>query len=274
MRAHRLLLRPSRARLGFALSGLMLLGCDAVTFKRTTEQVIPVEKGTAIHLETRNGSIEVRRGNTGFVHLRTHRRITPLGGGEKKLGSLEVRVTKEKGVLRIQGRHPADPKQIRYQIDFVATVPPGSPLVLASERGALRVVDLEADVTGRTGDGEVRLQDVSGAVDLRTSAGNIRAVGGLKRLRLETGVGDVTVTLARGSRLTADSVLRSRRGDVTLTLPPDVPATITAETRRGKVSSSVTPQSERPGWLRTLVAGGGPAVSLVSLRGNVRLNTK
>ena len=250
---------------------LPLAACDAVTSKRTTEQIVPVEPGTAVHVSTQNGWIKVRPGRDGFVSLRAHSRVTALRDGEKRLEQLTVRVSKERGTLHIRGRHPKDPGQRRFQLSLVVTVPRKSRVSLESDRGYLEVANLSGDVRGRTGEGEIRIQDVTGALDLRTGAGNIRATGAFESLSLETQLGEILVNLTPGSRLSADCTLLSRRGAVSLSLPPDVPATVTAESRSGSVSSEAPTQSKRPGWLRALVAGGGPLVSLVSHRGSVRL---
>ncbi|MDY0003631.1 MAG: hypothetical protein RBU30_20195 [Polyangia bacterium] len=253
---------------GLALS---TSACDVVTAKRTTEQVIPVKPGTPVHLSTPNGWILVRPGRAGLVTVKAHSRVTALRGAERSLDKLSCRATKNKGVLRIRGHHPADPNQRRYQLAFVLTVPRRTSLVLETDRGFLDVADLEGDVTGRTGDGEIRVSDVSGSLDLVTGAGNIRATGRLTRLHLETRVGELQLTLSPGSRLGADSRALTRRGLLSLALPPDLRATITAEARQGLVESEFPHQSKSPGWLRTLVAGGGPQIQLVSHRGDVRI---
>lgn len=269
--------------------------CDAVTTKRTTEQIIPVEAGTPIHVENRNGWIHVRPGPDGLVTLRIHRRITAVKGGENDMDLLEVNVTKEKGALWIRGTHPEDPKQRRYQMSLVLTVPRVSPLTLHTDRGHLDLADLTSDVKGRTGDGEVRIQDLIGALDLETGAGNIQATGLFRSLRLRTEVGRVAVTLVPGSRLVGESSITSRRGGVTVALPEDVSATVTAEAHGGAIRSNLadrshgpshgsgSPQRQMPSGthlpsqpgqsqsFRTLVGGGGPGLSLVSHRGDVRL---
>lgn len=245
--------------------------CDAVTSKRTTEQNIPVQPGVAVHLSTRNGWIQVRPGRSGFVSLRAHGRVVSLRKGEQGLDQLDTQVSKEPGILKIRAYHPRDPAGRRYQHSLVVTVPRQTSLTLTADRGTLDVADLSGDVRGRTREGEIRIQDVTGALDLSTGAGNIQATGQFPRFRLETRLGEVRVVLSPGTPLSADSSALSRRGAVSLTLPPGLPTTVVAEARKGQVVSDAPAQSKRPGWLRALLSGGGPQITLVSFHGPVRV---
>jgi len=245
--------------------------CDPVTAKRTTQQFVPVQAGTPVDVRTRNGWIKVIQGRPGIVAVTTHRRVTPLGGSEDGLDELKVKVGLSSGVLKIRGTHPADPKQRKYQVNFVLKVPPHTRLELRTEHGSLRVLNSVCDVEGKTGAGEIRARNVKGAVRLSTGSGNIELSGQVPRFQLETRVGDITATIKPGVPPTGDSHAHTQRGDVRLSLPAGRRATVTAETRNGRIHSQLPARSKRKGFLRSLVAGGGPGISLRTRRGQIRI---
>jgi hypothetical protein len=207
------------------------------------------------------------------VALTTHRRASPLAGGEDGLDDMTVKVEMSSGALRIRASHPADPKQRKYQVSFVVKVPPHTPVRLRTDHGSLRVLGVICDVKGRTGAGEVRARNVKGTVQLTTAAGNIELSGQVPRFELESGLGDIRLTLRPGVTPQGDSRARTHKGDIHLNLPADRKTTLTAESRGRKIHSNLPARTERPGLMRAVLAGGGPGITLHSNQGEIRIRT-
>jgi hypothetical protein len=137
-------------------------------------------------------------------------------------------------------------------------------------------VPRRANIVARTGDGSIRLEGVSGRIDLRTGDGSIRTVNVSGQLKLHTGDGSVGVERAEGTldldtgdggvdvsgKLTAvkmhtgdgSIVYRAQAGTVmsdsweistgdggiSLYLPPDFGADLDARTGDGAITNELT----------------------------------
>lgn len=165
----------------------------------------------------------------------------------------------------------------------------------------MRNIDQTVDV--ETSGGDIDLIEIGGRISARTSGGDIegRALGG--RVEAETSAGDIELDDVRGGVQARTSVgdieigltvqdfdtdyatgLRTSHGDISLTLPPDLPASIDAEVHvrggwdRNDIYSDFalsreTPGDDRSGTLRSYgdINGGGPAIELRTSGGSIRI---
>lgn len=139
-----------------------------------------------------------------------------------------------------------------------------------------------------TGDGRVRVEGVSGEVEIQTGDGNIDVTGARGRLRAQTGDGGIRVHDFEGEadartgdgRITLDGNFRSlsaRTGDggISLTLPEGVNATV--ETNSESVFNDGIAVAETPGESRVRrwrVGGGGQLFTLRTGDGQIVLRRR
>jgi DUF4097 and DUF4098 domain-containing protein YvlB len=151
--------------------------------------------------------------------------------------------------------------------------------------GDIRLRDLDSEVSAETSGGDIEGEGLRGAVDARTSAGDVELRAVAAPVTAETSVGDIAVELTASS-LSADPILRltTSHGDIEVTLPADLQATIRAEVEGygggmgGDEIRSDVPLTREGGDGEPLRAtgpmnGGGPAVELETSGGSIRVRT-
>ena len=202
------------------------------------------------------------------------------------------------GHLRIVGEQRAD-----ATIEVVRTAPSDAalariPVVLDESATEVRVrglqadggtdPDLRTDITMRVPhgatladlrvmEGRLTLSALSGTVTADLRRGPIDATNLSGVIRLETGIGNVTVSAAR---LTANGLLRLRafNGDVHLTLaerPTD--ARVMALALNGTIRSDIPLTSKDrwgPRWGEATLGKGEPVISIDVVTGRIELRTK
>lgn len=102
--------------------------------------------------------------------------------------------------------------------------------------GAVTVRRAEGDLIVHTGDGAVSLDDVRGQVDLSTGDGGVKVNGVLHGLKARTGDGAVAVRAGEGSAATADWRIETGDGGVTVELPATFSAELEARSNDGRVT--------------------------------------
>lgn len=126
------------------------------------------------------------------------------------------------------------------------------PAQLSSSGGGIRVTDSTGDLDLGTSGGGIRLQNDDGRIHAVTSGGSIRA-----QLRANRGVS-----------------LATSGGDITLLLPQNARASIEARTSGGGITTDfplTTTQLSGGDHLVGTIGGGGPAVSLHTSGGSIRI---
>ncbi len=183
-------------------------------------------------------------------------------------------------------------------IDVVRSAPTAAdltrfPLVVDESAGRLRVSVVQAGTDARlqatirlevprtvrierlhVAEGRLDVADLAGALAAEVRRGPIHAVRVSGTLRLETGIGDVTVEQAR---LTSDGLIRLRafNGDVRLAFaetPAD--ARVMALALNGTVTSQIALLAKTawgPRWAEATLGRGEPVVSLDVVTGDIRI---
>jgi hypothetical protein len=191
---------------------------------------------------------------------------------------------------------------------FRLTVPREHNVELATRAGSVTVADLKGAVRSRTSGGSltfgriggpvwgstsggsIRLQEVTGPADVKTSGGSItierargsvtaRTSGGSINVREAAGPVDArtsggSVRAALTQRPSAPSTFATSGGSITVSLPPDAAVDVDATTSGGRVSTEfpVTGAGElRRNQLKAKINGGGPALTLRTSGGSIRL---
>lgn len=111
-------------------------------------------------------------------------------------------------------------------------------IMLTTEDGSVRAVRLAGDVTIRSGDGAIRMDAVEGKLDFETGDGSISGEAKPTSLRAHTDDGSIRIEVQRESKMDTDWDVETSDGTVTLTLPSDFNGLIDAESRDGSVRAN------------------------------------
>jgi len=146
---------------------------------------------------------------------------------------------------------------------------------LASVSGDARASKLRGRIRAQSVSGDLTLDDVNGDLYAHSVSGELRVRGTLTGLEFESVSGDVTfVGDIRGD---GSYTANTHSGDVRLTLPSNVGATLELQTYSGEVRSAFPitllpgeqPLNRRNRRMRFTVNAGGPRFSLETFSGDI-----
>jgi Toastrack DUF4097 len=262
-----------------------------------------------LDVRTNSGSIGVRRGTAGSIHVRGEIRVSSRWRAE--VTDAEIRgieqnppVTQSGNLVRIDRLEDGD-RWRGVSISYEITVPENTTVRASTGSGSILVNGVTQAVTANTGSGSIRVENIGGEVDAHTGSGSIDADGVTGAFRAVTGSGSVTATLRQAEadvssgsgeirvtgvrgrvaartgsgsiaidgNPTADWVVRSSSGEVTVRLPSDARFELRARTGSGHISSDhpVTVNTTSRRSLEGQVRGGGPRVELSTSSGTISI---
>ena len=143
--------------------------------------------------------------------------------------------------------------------------------------GGIRASEVSGELTLDTGDGSVTVDDVEGKLSIETGDGSVNVSGKLSGIQLHTGDGSIVYRIQPGARMTEPSEITTGDGGVSLYLPTDFSAELDAHTGDGTVRSDLG--LERDGdeksrrSLRTTLGSGGKLLRIRTGDGAIRLKT-
>jgi hypothetical protein len=222
------------------------------------EHRFKIEGQPDLRLTTFDGSVEVRSWDQPEVLVEIEKR----GPSKEAIDRLEVVVNQQGDRIELEARRPMRGDtfigigiNISPQVRYIATVPRNAAIVARSGDGAIRIEritgrielrtddgsirgdELSGELSATTGDGSVVLDDVNGSVEISTSDGGVSVTGRLARARVRTGDGSVTLRAEPGSAMSGDWTLTTSDGGVVVYLPVDFNADIDAHTGDGRIRS-------------------------------------
>jgi len=110
---------------------------------------------------------------------------------------------------------------------------------LHSGDGSLTVNSLKGDVRLHTGDGSIEGNDLDGKCDAVSGDGRIRLAGRFDVLRAKSGDGSIGVVAGHGSKLDSGWSITSGDGSIEVALPSELRADIEASSGDGHISSDI-----------------------------------
>jgi DUF4097 and DUF4098 domain-containing protein YvlB len=156
----------------------------------------------------------------------------------------------------------------------IASVP--GEIEIASDE--VRGSQLDGPSLVKTGSKDIHLEDVSGDLQVQSSSGDVEVTTAGKqpgaKMNVATEHGDVALTLA--GKMPPDKVsVASQHGDVTLTLPSSAGFQITADTRKGDISSEFNSvkidQREGASQASGTVGNGNSKLQVTTETGDIKL---
>jgi putative adhesin len=256
----------------------------ATVVRKVSERVFPFRPGGEIKIESQNGRIVVEAWDRPDVRVQITRevRATSVGESETLLKQLSADITVHPDQIQIVSVYPKQKKVVgiwdwlghgarSVNIHYYLQVPRQSSLDLATSNGEIRVRATEGWLDAGTTNGDIEVSGVRGSVNASTTNGQVR----LARIQ---GMADATTTngsveveiLALPDK--GKMQISSTNGNLALTLPRDVRATLEAETTNGRVNIGypLTTQGVTSSKsIRGTIGGGGARIALETTNGNV-----
>lgn len=225
-------------------------------------QVVALDPGGTISLESSNGDIEIRGWDKNEVEITADddwsrpygRRTWSTGWGGASGPKIDVE--KIENFVKIRSRVSGREDEIRA-VHIYLNVPRSVNLRdVRGKVGDILIADLYGKVRADLEDGNIKIENFSGSLDLSLGSGTVEAE--ILDLRPDD---DIRVTV--------------REGPVTLFLQPEVNARIEASAANGTVTAEFDLGQTLPAKKVSGLIGAkteATAVSVTALNGNIRLN--
>jgi len=219
-------------------------------------QTYPLDKQGKVQLENVNGNVRIVTWDREEIKVEAIKRAKK----QEHLDEVKIEVEAKADRIRIKSKYP-DSKARRDKnnsasVEYLLTVPKQSRL------------DRVNSVNG-----EVEIEAVSGDVKASSVNGNVTAAGLAGQVELSTVNGSVKATFVE---LKKSVSLKSVNGSVTVALPGEANAKVSANTVTGGISSDFALQAKKHFPIGQNLDGklgeGGPAVDLSTVNGGIRID--
>lgn len=242
-------------------------GCDIVTadlkhaenaeWRRTYE----LEPGGSVEIRNVNGKIRVERstGRTVEVVATKTARGATAEDAKRALERLEIVESADSKSVKIETRMQRDGSWFRSSptVEYAVRVPDGGRLSFRTVNGGVELRDISGDLTAETTNGGIDARDVAGSIDASTTNGGVDV--------------DMRELGERGARLECTN------GGISLRLPADARATVSARVTNGGIRTSGLDLETSQSTSRRLeghLNGGGPEVRLQGTNGGIELRAR
>jgi len=219
-------------------------------------QTYPLDKQGKVQLENVNGNVRIGTWDREEIKVEAIKRAKK----QEHLDEVRIEVDAKADRIRIKTKYP-DSKAKRNKnnstsVDYTLTVPQHSRLDRIS-----------------TVNGGIEIEKVNGDVEASSVNGNVTAAGLAGQVELSTVNGSVKANFAE---LKKSVSLKSVNGSVTIALPPEANAKVSANTLTGGISSDFALQAKKHFPIGQNLDGklgeGGPAVDLSTVNGGIRID--
>jgi hypothetical protein len=213
-----------------------------------------VANRASVHVDTDDGSVTVTTGDTkevaflveyqGYVLDKSLHIDSSQHGDEVELvARIPHGFHISLGMMRrlhVEVRMPKDADlQVRTGDGSVKVNNVSGTIDLHSGDGAISVSSLKGSVRIHTGDGSIEASEMDGKCDATSGDGRIRLSGRFDVLSARSGDGSVGVEALRGSKLDSGWSITSGDGSIDVALAPDLPANIEASSGDGHITTDI-----------------------------------
>lgn len=220
-----------------------------------------------LRLATFDGAIEVQPTDRAEVLVEIEKR----GATKEAVDALEVTSTQNGNRIELEVKRPRNETfsgfgfnrsasarlivSVPGRADIVARTGDGSiriegltgRLELRTGDGSIRATNVSGDLRVKTGDGSVTVDRAEGTLDLDTGDGGVNVTGKLTAVKLHTGDGSIVYRAEPGTTMTDGWDISTGDGSVSLYLPPDFGAELDAHTGDGRIANDLTVASDDSG---------------------------
>jgi len=263
-------------------------------FEMEESLTVDTEGYEHLSLKNTNGNIIVEGCEGTTLTLRAVKKVRARSEEEAKerLAAIRIAVSEEKPELSIMTDvSKLEPKR-NYSVNYDVQMPKGMSLTGENANGNVTVSDVDAKVEARTQNGNMSVSRIKGEANARTTNGNVDVedVEGSAEAQATNGnVGLAGVAGSASGSTTNGNVqgnitkwepgyaahLHTTNGNVTLRVPEDVSATVTASVRNGSVQCDLPVEAsvKTRKKLEGTVGAGEGTIELKTTNGNVRVHS-
>ena len=250
------------------------------------EQTFQVADPARLKLSNIRGSVEIKAGKPGVISVRAVKH-----NGSAKNTTVEMSQGDD-GSVTVETRQPDISWRIfgyssPAKVDYTVGVPPACSLRVSCVSSSLSIRGVSGEFTLNTVSGEISLHELSGPLKINSVSGDITGAHLSGELSLETVSGDIRLTDSdlpgvHGSTVSGNLSLQtplgpgpyklsSVSGDVHFIVPEGTACNAEVHGVSGRFISTLplTGQSRRSGSSAAQVQGGGVAVKLSSVSGDL-----
>jgi DUF4097 and DUF4098 domain-containing protein YvlB len=244
-----------------ALLALGLVSGGCVVHVDTQAQIVREEKRFRVsgvpdlQLVTFDGSIEIRAWDKPEVLVEVEKR----GATKEAVEALQVVATQDGGRIELEVKRPRSESfsgigfhrgasanlivSVPSRVDLRARTGDGSikveritgKLELRTGDGSISASEIAGEALLNTGDGSITVAGAQGALDIDTGDGGVNVSGRIDRLKVHTGDGSVVFRGEPDLRMAGNWEISTGDGSVTLYLPSNFDAVVDAHTGDGAV---------------------------------------
>ena len=242
-----------------------------------------------VKLTTFDGAIEVHAGDTKTVIVEIEKR----GPTQEGVDQLRVETRQDGNRIEVEVKRPA--REVVFfgvgsspSAKLIVTMPREGNLTAKSGDGSIRIEEIHGKLEVRTGDGSIRGRDIGGQMtfstgdgsvtldsaegdlDVDTGDGSVSVAGKLGTVKLHTSDGSITLRADQGTTMKEDWSLSTGDGGIALYLPSDFAAEVDAHTGDGAIRNELklAAEAEKDGESsrRTLRAKLGAGGKILKIR--------
>ena len=249
----------SRKSLPLLLTGTILAALAALAGQEAREefhQTYPLNKQGRVHLENVNGNARI------VTWDREEIKVDAIKHAKKQehLDEVKIEVDAKADRIRIKTKHP-DSKTRRSKnnstsVEYTLTLPRQCRLDGVSiVNGGIEIENVDGDIEAKSVNGDVTARGLAGNVELSTVNGSVKA---------------------SFAELKQSVSLKSVNGGLTIALPPEANADVSAHTLNGDISSDFSLQAKKHfpvgQNLDSKLGEGGPKIDLSTVNGGIRID--
>jgi len=219
-------------------------------------QTYPLDKQGKVQLENVNGDVRIVTWDREEITVEAIKR----GKKQQHLDEVKIEVDAKADHIRLKTKYPDSKlrrdKDNSVTVDYVLTVPKQSRLErINTVNGGIEIAMVRGDVEASSVNGNVTADGLAGQVELSTVNGSVKAAF---------------------AQLKKSVSLKSVNGSVTVALPPETNAKVSAHTLTGGINSDFALQAKKHFPIGQNLDGklgeGGPAVNLSTVNGAIRID--
>jgi len=244
-------------------AGLLLAGAlTATTLEETFDQTFAFAPGDLLELDNTNGNVYIEAWDRQEIHILATKKVKSSSSekAEALMQDLQIEVEPSSGRIRVDTGFPSNKgrwfssgssSSVRYEIKIPAS----------------------ADLDVSTVNGNVTIGNISGNLELGTTNGNVSVAESGGRLNVRTTNGSINAELSEIA-MGEDMVFRTTNGGITLSIPAETQANLTARTTNGSIETDfpITVQGTfSRNRLEGELNGGGGSIELRTTNGSIHI---
>ena len=258
------------------LTGACVVSVDSQAQIVRDEKRFTVSGTPDVKLTTFDGAIELQGSDRNEVVVEIEKRAAT----KEAVEALEVVTTQDGNRVEVEVKQPRSESlsgigfHRSASARWIVSVPRRANIVARTGDGAIRVDGLTGRVELRTGDGSIRVADASGdlrlhtgdgsitveraegTLDLDTGDGGVNVTGKLSAVKMHTGDGSIVYRAEPGTVMSDAWDITTGDGGISLYLPTDFDADVDARTGDGSIANDLAiAQSDVSGENRRSLRG-------------------